>query len=207
MDEQQRDVAQLILWSRALPARQQDLARDNQASAEPLSPDEFKFVPDSVLASMTSLSFDLGVARRLLKQAWVEKWLGWDEARGQLESDLPPDRAEIIIASTMQNFAHQSLENVDVVARSDEERRQELLRDGKVLGVGMPHGNNDSCADSILLLLSYQGFVSASWQTDCSKGQGTRCLSTTSCPTQQPALPSPAAYPYWCCSQRKRCRT
>ena len=63
--------------------------------------------------------------------------------------NLPEDdnTAREIVFEVIQNFARISLQNIDVVGKSDSTRRQEVKQFGKHIGVGQVHGNNECCAD------------------------------------------------------------
>ena len=49
--------------------------------------------------------------------------------------------------------------NKDVPLTTDSARRDQLLSMGKRIDVGLVHGNNDCCADSLLQCLAFQGLV------------------------------------------------
>ena len=58
----------------------------------------------------------------------------------------------------MQRFARIVLDSISVETKSDAERRSELARAGKFIGVGLFHGTNEWFSDSLLQTLAASWF-------------------------------------------------
>ena len=115
---------------------------------------------------LISITQDVPTVRRFLQQDWCTAWRGWENASRLLENCHDDSTSEEIALSTIQDFSRISLQNVDVQTKSDFERRQELEQEGKYIGIGLVHGNNECCADSLLQLLAKNGYVRRSFFQD-----------------------------------------
>ena len=51
---------------------------------------------------------------------------------------------------TIRDFSKIALKNAPSTSKSDQERILQLQAEGKVLGKGLVHGNNDCCTDSLM---------------------------------------------------------
>ena len=158
----QEDIDTLLSFSR--PSQLQQPSAINMAGSGAFSADEFDFVPPLILAVLCSLVPNAARLNRVLRQDWVKEWHGWQEAAPALEDDDIAQRAAL---SSIQDFARISLQNVNVVGKSDAVRRAELQQGGKRIGTGMVHGNNECCADSLLQLLALHKYANASLSFDC----------------------------------------
>ena len=71
-----------------------------------------------------------------------------------LNNSYDDKASQAIALETIQDFSRISLQNADVVGKSDATRRRELEQEGKHIGQGLVHVSNESCSDSLLQLLS-----------------------------------------------------
>ena len=148
------DVRTLLSWSRC--ARLEVPHAAAQVDDAGILSDEFAFVPELVLAILLSLLPNVVNLRRILRQDWIEEWRGWSTTRTMLQ-DCEEDRhSESVALECVQDFARISLQSVEVRCKIDAQRKRELEARGKILGVGLVHGNNECCADSMLQLLARQ---------------------------------------------------
>ena len=153
------DVHALISMSRS--SRVLSLSANAAESDMSALMEEFAFVPLLVLAMLASIIPDARRLRRLLHQDWVRSWNGWRNANCLLDDSSDDATSETIASDIIQDFSRISLQNVDIVAKTDAVRRREVEAEGKHIGVGLVHGNNECCADSLLQLLSHNGFASS----------------------------------------------
>ena len=159
------DVLTLLSWSRPLQLGAPAPMLGAADYAVDLITD-FPWVPGLVLALLVSLMPDSSRLRRMLSQDWACGWRGWGTSRAILDacSDVADEEATCL--ECIQDFARISLQNVDAVGKSDALRKAELQQQGKHLGVGLVHGNNECCADSLLQLLARQAFVGSHFAND-----------------------------------------
>ena len=101
-----------------------------------------------------------------MRQDWVSSWHGWQNVSQLLENCIDDSVTEYLASQTIQDFARISVQNVNVVAKSDDARRTELTQGGKYIGVGIVHGHNECCSDSLLQLLARHDLVSKRFQKD-----------------------------------------
>ena len=130
------------------------------ASGSNLS-DEFGFVPEFLLAVLMSHDARTADLKRVLQIDWVRRWYGWREFERDVDGVDNDEIKAGIAAEYVQRFGRLVLQNVDLDVKSDEARRRELTSAGKRMGRGLVHGENDCCADSLLQLLAYHGYVNA----------------------------------------------
>ena len=76
----------------------------------------------------------------------------WQEARAIIDSSLP-DQLEEEVVALVQRFARIVLDSISVETKSDAQRRAELARAGKLIGVGLFHGTNECFSDSLRVFL------------------------------------------------------
>ena len=78
-------------------------------------------------------------------QDWVSEWNGWRSADQLLGNSSDDAVAEAVAQEVIQNFARIALQNVDVIAKRETSRRNEVEAAGKRIGVGLVHGNVRMC--------------------------------------------------------------
>ena len=152
-DLNQDDVRILLSWSRPLQLTAPSMDCDcyvEQDSFARFSP----IVPELIFAMMLSLVTDKSRLWRMLSQDWVAEWRGWSRCRAVLENCYDDKDAEEVALTCIQDFGRISLQNVNIQTKSDAARKAELESQGKRIGLGLVHGNNECCADSLLQLLS-----------------------------------------------------
>ena len=120
---------------------------------------DFTFVFDVLLAFLMSMYPAAEDLHRLLRLDWVREWAGWREAAAVLDQSMDDAQLEAAAGDYVQRFSRLVLQNSDVPGRSDRLRKSELVEQGKIIGVGLVHGNNECCADSLLQGMARQGFV------------------------------------------------
>ena len=115
---------------------------------------------DVVFAIMLSVFAKVEDLWPLLEVPWVRDWDGWKEATMVLSS-ITDDGTETTdcVEEYVSRFCQLVQNNKDVPLTTDSARRDQLLTQGKRIGVGLVHGNNDCCADSLLQCLAFQGLV------------------------------------------------
>ena len=132
--------------------------------------DEFHFIPEFLLALLLSHFKDEDRLRQILRADWVKEWNGWTDARKELMLDEDLDDVDIVIASEyVQRFARLVMQNVHIEGKSDAVRRAELEGEGRIIGHGFVHANNECCADSLLQLLALRGYVVPQLATNIKK--------------------------------------
>ena len=119
-----------------------------------------------VMATLASFLPDAAQLRRLLRQDWITSWDGWQVASSIFDTCHSDETSQEVALQTIQEFSRISLQNVDVEAMSDDERKAELEAAGKYLGIGLVHGNNECCSDSLLQLLARCDLVSSHLTND-----------------------------------------
>jgi hypothetical protein len=146
----------LSLWRDSSPAFNQRSVRPGSRGG--LQPD-FAFVPGFLLAVLMSRFRTAEDLHRLLRLDWVREWAGWREAASVLNESTDDAELETAAGEYAQRFSRLVLQNSDVLGRSDRLRKNELAAQGKIIGVGLVHGHNECCADSLLQGMAWQGFV------------------------------------------------
>jgi hypothetical protein len=158
------DVSELLRFIRPLHLQvpQQLQVKDGSTDA----PREYPFVPQIILNGFASMVSDESMLHRLFRQDWAEGWHGWQDANQTLGiCDDDHNRMEIAL-EYVQQFSRISLQNVDIVAKTDFVRRREIESEGKRIGTGLVHGNNECFADSFLQLLAYNDYVDSRFYHD-----------------------------------------
>ena len=119
----------------------------------------FSFVPKAIMQALRERFREPRHLDRVLCSSWAQTWLGWEQARRNLEENLEdPLVFEEAIKSCVHEFSVEVVSKVEMTAISDEERRAELVSDGKSIGQGLVYGSNACCADSLLQVLSRHGY-------------------------------------------------
>ena len=113
-----------------------------------------------VFAIMLSVFANVEDLWPLLELPWVREWDGWKEASLVLSS-ITDDTAQEsdVVEEYVSRFCQLVQNNKDVPLTTDSARRDQLLATGKRIDAGLVHGNNGSCADSILQCLAFQRLV------------------------------------------------
>jgi hypothetical protein len=75
------------------------------------------------------------------------------------------------VQDVVSRLARIVLGNLDVTAKSDEARKQELKANGKIIGAGQPHGRNDCLTDSLIQVLAASGRLPSFLERDVSERQ------------------------------------
>ena len=127
------DVHALISMSRS--SRVLSLSANAAESDMSTLMEEFPFVPLLILAILASIILDARRLRRLLHQDWVRSWNGWRNANCLLDDSADDATSETIASDIIQDFSRISLQNVDIVAKTDAVRRREVEAEGRHIGV------------------------------------------------------------------------
>ena len=128
-------------------------ARSNDVS-QCLDHSAFAFIQDDIYAILLSHVQIVSELGNVLNQSWVREWGGWQEANSILELTDSDAERHRIATEFAQSFCKIVLQNSDLPRKSDSMRRAELKTEGKIIGRGDVHGNNECCADAVLQALA-----------------------------------------------------
>lgn len=118
---------------------------------------------------LDSMQGNTGCLRKVLGQPWAKEWWAAQE-KEYLQLDdavckrwFAKDLAERLARITFDNMEKPEWN------KSDGVRRNEVCKQGKRIGTGEVHGNNDCFVDSFLQLLSFWDFVPESFGHDIAR--------------------------------------
>ena len=171
VDLQPADVAALLSLSRPSYPR---MLRACEPSRSADGRDEFDFISDFMFAVLLSHYAAAEELHRALRLDWVRTWAGWREAESRLAECDDDESRNIVAAEYAQRLSRITSDNVRVVAKTDSARRRELRESGRHIGVGVVHGHNECCADSLLQLLAVRGFLPRDTAGDSRRARAIR---------------------------------
>jgi len=144
IDLTQDDVLTFISWSQSSQLEiSQSAVRGNDNGLDVVS--QYDTVPQLIIAMLLSLTASAAQLHRILQQQWMSTWDGFARAQSMLERTDDAALQQAICTDCVQELARISLQNVNLVGKSDTVRKLELAVQGRFVGLGHVHGEQGAC--------------------------------------------------------------
>jgi len=139
IDLTEDDVLTFISWSRASQLQIPQvpvLCNDSGLDVVSL----YDTIPQLMIAMLLSLTASAAQVQRILQQEWISTWDGFARAQSLLDRTDDAALQQAICIDCVQELARISLQNVNLVSKSDTVRQLELAAQGRLVGLGQVHG-------------------------------------------------------------------
>ena len=141
-------------------------------------------MPDLVWSAFATAHLDVDFWQRVLSADWVETWDGWQEARGYLsEATGIGQLRDAYLRQFVTRFLNLAINNIAFTARTDSERKDQIVQSGKAIGSGLVFNSNACLADSLLQLMFAHGFLKSEYSQgsrEAIRARQSACLAARS---------------------------
>jgi len=139
IDLTQDDVLTFISWSQSSQLEiPQAAVFGNDSVLDVVS--QYDTIPQLMIAMLLSLTASAAQLHRILQQEWMSTWDGFARAQSMLDRTDDAALQQAICIDCVQSLARISLQNVNLVGKSDTVRKLELAAQGRLIGLGQVHG-------------------------------------------------------------------